>query len=88
MDKKILAQLEKIIGRDGVLTSPEDLAVYSYDGTFEEAARTWWCCRAPRTRSARWLAGRAGTHTGGIRAGWGQDWQAARCLPGRHRAGT
>ena len=36
MDKSILAQLEKIIGRDGILTSPEDLAVYSYDGTFEQ----------------------------------------------------
>ena len=36
MDKKILAQLGKITGRDSVLTSPEDLAVYSYDGTFEE----------------------------------------------------
>jgi glycolate oxidase len=36
MDKRILAQLEKITGRDGVLTSPEDLAVYSYDGTFEQ----------------------------------------------------
>jgi glycolate oxidase len=37
LDKSILAQLEKIIGRDGVLASPEDLAVYGYDGTFEEA---------------------------------------------------
>ena len=36
MDKNILSQLEKITGRDGVLTSPEDLAVYSYDGTFEQ----------------------------------------------------
>ena len=36
MEKGILTQLEKIIGREGVLTSPEDLAVYSYDGTFEE----------------------------------------------------
>ena len=35
MDKHILAQLEKITGRKGVLTTPEDLAVYSYDGTFE-----------------------------------------------------
>jgi glycolate oxidase len=36
MDKKIIAQLEKIIGKDGVLTTPEDLAVYGYDGTFED----------------------------------------------------
>lgn len=36
MDQQIIAQLEKIVGKRGVLTSPEDLAVYSYDGTFEE----------------------------------------------------
>ncbi|OIO85921.1 MAG: glycolate oxidase subunit GlcD [Anaerolineae bacterium CG17_big_fil_post_rev_8_21_14_2_50_57_27] len=36
MDKNILAQLEKITGKDGVLSTPEDLAVYSYDGTFAE----------------------------------------------------
>jgi hypothetical protein len=36
MDKNILTQLEKITGKDGVLTSPEDLAVYGYDGTFED----------------------------------------------------
>jgi glycolate oxidase len=32
----IIRQLEKITGREGVLHTPEDLAVYSYDGTFEE----------------------------------------------------
>jgi glycolate oxidase len=37
MDKKIISELQKITGREGVLTSPEDLAVYSYDATFEEA---------------------------------------------------
>ncbi len=37
MGKKILAQLEKITGRDDVLSSPEDLAVYGYDGTFEDS---------------------------------------------------
>jgi glycolate oxidase len=37
MEKKIVAELQKITGREGVLTSPEDLAVYSYDATFEEA---------------------------------------------------
>jgi glycolate oxidase len=36
MDKNMLAQLEKISGQDGILSSPEDLAVYSYDGTFEQ----------------------------------------------------
>jgi glycolate oxidase len=37
MDKRILSRLIKILGRDGVLTSPEELAVYGYDGTFEDA---------------------------------------------------
>lgn len=36
MDKNIIAELESITGKDGVLHTPEDLAVYSYDGTFEE----------------------------------------------------
>jgi len=36
MNKRIFTQLKKIIGREGVLTTPEDLAVYSYDGTFEQ----------------------------------------------------
>jgi glycolate oxidase len=36
MDKNILLQLEKIAGKDGVLSTPEDLIVYSYDGTFAE----------------------------------------------------
>ena len=36
MDKTLIAELEQITGRDGVLHTPEDLAVYSYDGTFEE----------------------------------------------------
>lgn len=36
MDKNIIALLEKITGKDGVLTTPEDLAVYGYDGTFED----------------------------------------------------
>ena len=36
MDKNILTQLEKIVGKDGVLSTPEDLAVYGYDGTFAE----------------------------------------------------
>ena len=36
MDKHIITQLQKIVGKDGVLSTPEDLAVYSYDGTFAE----------------------------------------------------
>ncbi|MDP2994623.1 MAG: FAD-linked oxidase C-terminal domain-containing protein [Anaerolineales bacterium] len=36
MDKNIIAQLEKTTGKDGVLSTPEDLAVYGYDGTFED----------------------------------------------------
>jgi len=36
MDQNIITQLKQIAGKDGVLHTPEDLAVYSYDGTFEE----------------------------------------------------
>jgi glycolate oxidase len=36
VDKNMISQLEKIIGKAGVLFTPEDLAVYSYDSTFEE----------------------------------------------------
>jgi glycolate oxidase len=36
LNQSILSQLEKITGRGGVCSSPEDLAVYGYDGTFEE----------------------------------------------------
>jgi glycolate oxidase len=36
MNQSIINELESIIGKDGVLHTPEDLAVYSYDGTFEE----------------------------------------------------
>jgi glycolate oxidase len=36
LNGSILHQLESITGRGGTLSSPEDLAVYGYDGTFEE----------------------------------------------------
>jgi glycolate oxidase len=36
MEKDVIAELERITGGDGVLHSPEDLAVYGYDGTFSE----------------------------------------------------
>src|SRR5512139_3117728 len=36
MESKIIDSLARIAGGDGVLCTPEDLAVYSYDGTFAE----------------------------------------------------
>jgi glycolate oxidase len=36
MDKHLLIQLETITCKGSVLTTPEDLAVYGYDGTFED----------------------------------------------------
>ncbi len=36
LDPNVIARLEQIAGKGNVLQSPEDLAVYSYDGTFEE----------------------------------------------------
>ena len=38
MDKSIIVELEKICGKEWVLTSPEDLAVYSYDASPQEAS--------------------------------------------------
>jgi glycolate oxidase len=35
MEEKTVTELEKIVGKHGVLHTPEDLAVYGYDGTFE-----------------------------------------------------
>jgi glycolate oxidase len=36
IDKSILKQLRSIVGKQHVLTEPEDLVAYSYDGTFAE----------------------------------------------------
>ncbi len=36
MNSEIIDQLVKIVGKEHVLFTPEDLAVYSYDGTFAE----------------------------------------------------
>ncbi len=36
MDKNLISQLVRIAGPEGVLHSPEDLAVYSYDGAFDK----------------------------------------------------
>ncbi len=36
MNEKLIQRIKDIVGKDGVLTEPEDLAAYSYDGTFEE----------------------------------------------------
>jgi glycolate oxidase len=36
MESKLLDSLIGIVEKDGVLSTPEDLAVYSYDGTFAE----------------------------------------------------
>ncbi len=36
LDKQTIEELQNIVGRKHVLTSPEDLICYSYDGTFTE----------------------------------------------------
>ncbi len=36
IDKRILQELQTIVGKQHVLTAPEDLVAYSYDGTFAE----------------------------------------------------
>ena len=35
LKKPLVTELEKIVGKDNVLTSPEALKAYSYDGTTE-----------------------------------------------------
>jgi glycolate oxidase len=37
MNKNVIEQLIAIVGKEYVLNTPEDLAVYSYDGTFAES---------------------------------------------------
>ena len=37
MHRQVIDRLLEIVGQSGVLTTPEDLAVYGYDGTFVEA---------------------------------------------------
>ena len=39
MDKHLIDRLAEIVGKECVLYTPEDLAVYSYDGTFAEGSR-------------------------------------------------
>jgi glycolate oxidase len=36
MDSRVLDRLTRVVGRQSVLSTPEDLAVYSYDATFTE----------------------------------------------------
>ncbi len=36
LDQSIIKQLRDIVGREGILTSPEDMVAYSFDGTFAE----------------------------------------------------
>ena len=36
MDNNLINEMVGIVGKDGVLTTPEDLAVYSYDGAFDQ----------------------------------------------------
>jgi glycolate oxidase len=36
LDQSIIKQLRDIVGQEGILTSPEDMVAYSFDGTFAE----------------------------------------------------
>ena len=36
VSKSIVKELQRVVGKANVLTSPEDLICYSYDGTFAE----------------------------------------------------
>jgi glycolate oxidase len=60
MDKSILIALQHIAGVDGVLSAPEDLAVYGYDGTFAEHRPDVVVlpCRTEQVSQVAMLAGR------------------------------
>jgi glycolate oxidase len=47
MERKIIRELERLLGRDAVLSSREDLLMYEYDGSVEEAKPD--CAVFPRT---------------------------------------
>jgi glycolate oxidase len=47
MDRKIIRELESLLGHEAVLSSPEDLLLYQYDGSVEEATAD--CAVFPRT---------------------------------------
>jgi FAD/FMN-containing dehydrogenase len=36
LDRALVKRLMRIVGKTGVLDTPEDLAVYGYDATFED----------------------------------------------------
>ncbi len=36
MNSRLIDSMAKVVGKEAVLYTPEDLAVYSYDGTFAE----------------------------------------------------
>jgi glycolate oxidase len=61
MDQKIIRELEKILGKDGALSKPEDLLLYEYDGSVEVARPG--CVVFPRsTEDVIKIAGLANRH--------------------------
>ena len=48
MEKSIIRELEKLLGRDAVLSAHTDLLMYEYDGSVEQARPE--CVVFPRTR--------------------------------------
>src|SRR3970040_816601 len=51
IDKKIVRELERLLGKDAVLSRPEDLLMYEYDGSVEKARGG--CALFPRTTAHR-----------------------------------
>jgi glycolate oxidase len=47
VDKQIIRELEQLLGRESVLSAPDDLLLYEYDGSVEEARPN--CVVFPRT---------------------------------------
>ena len=78
----------QIIGKDGVLPTPEDLVVYSYDGTFEEHRPDIVVAAAKHaSRSARWSGWLARERIPVVTRGMGSGLAAASVpFNGGHRA--
>jgi len=80
MDIGMIDRLIRIVGNDGVLTTPEDLAVYSYDGTFAECAPEVVVLPRTTEQTAEIVKAAADTRTPVVARGMGSGF-AAGAIP-------
>jgi glycolate oxidase len=80
MNKMLLDRLVDILGTDGILHTPEDLAVYSYDGTFVESCPDVVVLPQATEQVSRIVAAAAETGTALVARGMGSG-LAAGSIP-------